>query len=217
MSQFISPQAVLHLTTPSAVSLKALVCTLFLFFNRATRVLSSGSVVATHLNLIDVAVLPLVVSVLLHLTCLCPGIFIPTRSGREPVIRAILHVLLLHALSVWLVAFALTRYATTASFLAVLLASHMCCIVRPVNPTLVPAQALLYGNFMGAVAYALPVLVWVLLPVLRVHELEAIVLLYVPEVLCFVFAYSLHLMTSVLHLVTVVAVEPSWRKHGSNP
>lgn len=202
----------MHFTTPGAVSLKALVCILFLFFNRATRVFLNGSMLSNHLDLADTAILPLVASASLHIACLCPGIFAPTRFGFVPVLRAVLHVTLLHAVAVWVVVIALNRYATTASFISVLLASHLCFSVRPTSKDLVPAQTLVYGIVMNCAAYTIPVLAWIVIPVLRVHELEAIVLLYVPEALCFAFAYVLQFVSTVLHIGVTAAVEPGWRR-----
>jgi hypothetical protein len=204
-------QPVLHCTTPSAVSLKTLLCILFLFFNRAGRVLRGGSMLSTTMHLGATAMLPIVASAALHIACLCPGIVVRTRYGRAPVFRAILHVLLLHALVAYVTIFTLARYATTASFLSILLASHLCFAVRPMNTDLVPAQALLYGGLMNGAAYALPLIAWVVLPILRVDAVEFVFLLYVPEVICFLFAYLLQFTTTVLHIVAVVAVEPSWR------
>lgn len=194
----------MHYTRPSPVSLKVLQCTLFVFFNRAQRVLRGGSMLLGSLDLSGTAVLPLVVSAALHTSVLCPGLLSPTRSGRVSVLCALLHVLLLHALAVLLVTTALHRYATTASFLAVLLASHLCLAVRPLSSDLVPAQTL-SCRVMHVASYALPVLVWMLLPVLRVHELEAIALLYVPEALCFTFAYSLQFVTLLLNVAVTAA------------
>ena len=101
--------------------------------------------------------------------------------------------------------YALGRYITTASFLAVFLASHLCFVVRPVEPDLIPAQSISYKHFMDIAAYVLPVVSWIILPVLRVHELEAIALLYVPEALCFVFAYTTQFMTLLLNVAVNAA------------
>ena len=53
---------------------------------------------------------------------------------------------------------------------------------------------------MGSATFLLPVLSWILLPVLRVHALEAITLLYIPEVLCIVFAYAIQFATLLLRV-----------------
>jgi hypothetical protein len=196
-------ESCLHYTTPSPVSLKMLHCVLFLFFNRATRLLRGGSVLATHLDLAETAVLPLVASAVLHTAFLCPGFVAPTRTGwmgHGALLRSLLHMLLLHALAGLLVAGALRRYANIASFLAVILASHLIFSVRP-RYNLVPAQALLYGRLMVVASYAIPLLSWLVLPVLRVHELEAIVLLYVPEALCYAFEWTLRFGTLLLQMV----------------
>jgi len=194
-------QSPMSYTRASPVPLKAMQCMLFLFFNRAQRVLRSESTLTTGLTLSGTALLPLFVSAALHTAMLCPGIAAPTRAGRVAVAYALLHVLLLHAYAVALSLVFLQRYAATASFVSVLTAAHLCFAVRPASPDLVPAQAVSYGRAMGVAAYLLPVLCWVLLPVLRVHELEAIALLFYPEALCFVFAHALQLAALVLHLV----------------
>jgi hypothetical protein len=198
-------QGVMMCTRSSPVSLKVLLCTLFVFFNRAHRVLRSGSTIVTSIDLHGTAVLPLIASAALHTAFLCPGIVFPTRGGRIPVICALLQVLLLHALAILLITVALVTYTTTASFLAVLISSHLCLVVHPLVPDLVPVQHFSYGYVMRGVAYALPFFCWVLIPVLRVHAIEAIVLLYVPEALCFVFAYVMNFTTLLLHLAVVSA------------
>ncbi|KAJ1467702.1 hypothetical protein T484DRAFT_1755659 [Baffinella frigidus] len=189
----------------SHVSLKVLQCVLFVFFNRAQRVLRNGSFLVSSLDLRGTAVLPLVVSAVLHTAILCPGLVVPTRRGRIAVLCTLLHVMLLYMLAGLLVASALDRYVTTASFLSVLVASHLCLVVRPIESDLVPAQKVSYGHLMDIAAYALPVVSWVLLPVLQVHELEAIALLYVPEVLCFVFAYIMQFVTLLLNVAVDAA------------
>jgi hypothetical protein len=192
-------------TRASPASLKALHCFLFLFCNRAQRVLRSESTLVSGLTLSGTALLPLFVSAALHTAVLCPGIAAPTRAGRVTALYALLHVLLLHACAVSLSLTFLARYATTASFVSVLVASHLCFAVRPAIPDVAHAQALSYGRVMGAAAYALPALSWVLLPVLRVHELEAITLLFLPEALCLIFASALQMATLLLHLATTTA------------
>ena len=193
-------QPLIHYTKQSPITLKALLCTLFLFCNRASRVIRSGSIIATRLDLSETAILPLIVSAVLHTALLGPGIVVPTRVGRVAVVCALLQVLLLHACAILLVTETLHRYTTSASFLSVLLASHLCCAVRPIDPNLVQTQNILYGRVMGSATFVLPVLSWILLPVLRVHALEAITLLYVPEVLCIVFAYAIHFATLLLRV-----------------
>ena len=203
-SEYPPPQhcmkPLIYCTNQSPVSLKALHCTLFLFCNRASRVILSGSIVATRLDLSETTILPLLLSASLHTAVLAPGIVVPTRVGRVSVICALLQVLLLHAFALLLVTEALRRYTTSASFLSVLLASHLCCAVRPINPGLVQAQGLLYGRVMGIATFVLPVMSWVLLPILRVHALEALTLLYVPEVLCTVFAYAIQFATLLIQV-----------------
>lgn len=189
-------------TSPSHVGLKVLHCVLFIFFNRAQRVLRMGSTIVSSLDMAGIAVLPLCISCALHVAFICPGLVSARRGGRIPVIYALLHVVLLHAVAVLLVTIALHRYTTTASFLSVLLASHMCICVCPCSADLVPAQAVSYNYIIRSVAYIMPVLCWVLLPILRVHELEAIALLYVPEMVCFTFAYTLQFTILVLHIAT---------------
>jgi hypothetical protein len=189
----------------SPVSLKALQFILFLFCNRASRVIRSGSVVVTRLDLSETAILPLLLSAALHTAVLAQGVVVPTRAGRVTVVCTLLHVLLIHAFALLLVTEALHRYTTSASFLSVLLASHLCCVVRPINPGLVQAQNILYGRVMDCATFVLPVLSWILLPVLRVHALEAITLLYVPEALCMVFVYAIQFATLLLHVAVTAA------------
>ena len=193
----------LQYTTPGHVPLKVLHCVLFIFFNRAHRVLRINSTVVDSLDLSGTAMLPVFVSCALHAAFLCPGLVSATRSGRVPVVYAILHVLMLHTMAILLITTALHRYTTTASFLSVLLASHMCLSVRPWSVYLVPAQSTSYGIIMRCMAYIIPVLSWVLLPILRIHELEAVALLYLPEAMCFVFAYALHFTTFLVHVGVV--------------
>lgn len=193
----------LQYTRPSHVTLKVMQCVLFVFFNRAQRVMRNGSVIVNSLDLRGTAMLPLGVSVALHIALLCPGLVIPTRRGRVPVLCSLLHVILVYMLAALLVTFALDRYTTTASFIAVLLASHLCLVVRPLDNDLVPAQILSYGRFMAVASYVIPVVSWILLPVLRVHELEAIALLYIPDALCFVFAYTIEFVAILLNVATV--------------
>jgi hypothetical protein len=199
----INSPCILQCTQASPVSLKVLLCILFMFFNRAQRVLRSESMIVTHLDYAFCSMLPLFASATLHTALLFPALVVPTRVGRIAVLCALLHVLLLHALSMLFVAMALQTYMTTASFLAVLIASHLCLVVHPLVPDIIPAQKISYGYVMRVAAYTLPILCWVLLPVLRVHELEAIVLLYVPEALCFTFAYVLQFTTLLLRVATV--------------
>ena len=190
----------IHCTSQSPVSLKALQFILFLFCNRASRIIRSGSIIATRLDLSEAAILPLLLSAALHTAVLVTGIAVPTRIGRAAVICALLQVLVLHAFALLLVTEALHRYTTSAGFLSVLLASHLCCAVRPINPGLVQAQDLLYGRVMDIAMFVLPVMSWNLLPILRVQALEAITLLYVPEVLCTVFAYAIRFATLLLQV-----------------
>lgn len=187
-------------TRPGHVTLKILQCVLFVFFNRAQRVVRNGSIIVDNVDLGVMAVLPLLFSAVLHIAVLCPGLVAPTRSGRISVLSSLLHVVLLYICAMCIVTSALVRYTTTASFVAVLLASHLCLVVRPISSDLVPAQKLLYGRFMDVTAYVIPVVSWILLPVFRVHELEAIVLLYVPDALCFVFAYAIEFTTLLLNV-----------------
>jgi hypothetical protein len=204
-----------HYNRPSNVSLKVLQCVLFVFFNRAQRILRNGSFLVDSLDLRSTAILPLVVSAVLHTAFICPGLVIPTRRGRIPVLCALLHVILLHMVAVLVVTAALDRYVTTASFLAVLIASHLCFVVQPIEPDLIPAQSISYKHFMYIAAYLLPVVSWILLPVLRVHELEAITLLYAPEALCFVFAYTMHFLTLLLTVAVDAACCMSGIDNGS--
>jgi len=190
----------LRYTNPGHVNLKVLHCVMFLFVNRAQRVLRMNSTVVETLDVAGTALLPLCVSCVLHMACLCPGLVSARRVGRVPVLYALLHVMILHAVSILIVTATLRRYATTASFLSVLLASHMCISIRPVSADLVPAQMIFYGCIMRGAAYIIPVLCWLVLPILRVHGLEAIALLYVPEAVCFTFACTLQFTTLVLHI-----------------
>jgi hypothetical protein len=189
---------------PGHVTLKVLQCVLFVFFNRAQRVIRNKSVIVDGLDLRGTAMIPLLFSAALHIALMCPGLVIPTRRGRVPVISSLLNIMLLYALAGFLVTFALWRYMTTASFVSVLLASHLCLVVRPINSDLVPAQKFAYGYFMDISAYSIPVIAWILLPVLRVHELEAIALLFIPDALCFVFEYVIR-VTNLLLNVGVIA------------
>ena len=199
-SGHLCTQQVIHCTTQSPVSLKAIHCVLFVFFNRASRVFHSGSVLVTKMDLSETAILPLLISAALHVAFLCPGMVVPSRTGCIPVLCALIQVLLLHAFALLLVTEALQRYTSTAGFLCVLLSSHLCYTVRPINPNLVPAQNLLYGRVMDSATFILPLLFWILLPVVRVHALEVIALLYIPEVLCTVFAYTLQFTTLLIHV-----------------
>jgi hypothetical protein len=196
-------------TRPGHVTLKILQCLLFVFFNRAKRVVRNGSIIIDSLDLDGTTILPLLISAVLHIALLCPGLVVPTRRGRIAVLFSLLHVVLLYLCAAFLVTFTLTRYITTASFVSVLLASHLCLVVRPLDPELVPAQKLSYGYFMDVAAYVIPISSWILLPVFRVHALEAIVLLYLPEALCFVFAYTIEVITLLLN-VAVVAGCSMW-------
>ena len=193
-------------TIPSHVSLKVVQCVLFVFFNRAQRILrgSEGSSVVAMMDLSYTAIFPLLLSASIHTAMLCPAFISPTRCGRVSVLYALLHVLLLHALAVLLVVTFLQKYFTTASFLSVLLTSHI-CFMKPLSSDLVPAQKLSYGRLINCSAYVLPVLCWVILPVLRVHEIEAIAPLYVPDALCFAFAFALQFTTLMLN-VAVAAI-----------
>ena len=73
------------------------------------------------------------------------------------------------------------------------------------QPDLIQSQNMSYGCVTRVAAYALPVMCWVLLPVLRIHELEAIVLLYLPEALCFIFAHTIQFAMLLLHVAVVSA------------
>lgn len=200
-----SVRACVQYTRPSHVSLKVLLCVLFLFLNRAQRVLRKGSVITDNIDLRGTAIIPLLASAILHVALMFPGLLVPTRHGRMAVMCTILHVLFLYSVAGFLVTAALLRYTTTASFISVLLASHLCLVVRPTRNDLVPAQNISYGSFMDIMAYTIVVFSWVLLPVLRVSELEAIALLYVPEILCFAFAYAMQFVTLVLNVVVMAA------------
>jgi hypothetical protein len=199
----VSLRSPLGYTIPSHVTLKVLHCVLFIFFNRAHRVLRISSTVVDSLDITGTAMLPLFISCALHAAFLCPGLVSATRSGRVPVVYAILHVLMIHTVALLLITTALHRYPTTANFLSVLLASHMCVSVRPWSVYLVPVQSTSYGMIMPCMAYVIPVLSWILLPILRIHELEAVALLYIPEAMCFIFAYALQFTTLLVHLAVV--------------
>ena len=200
-----SMQKVLHYTQSSPVSLKVLLCVLFVFFNRAHRVIRNKSTLTDTFDLVGFALIPLLISLLVHTILMCPGIFVPPRGGRMQVIFAILHVLLLHSVAALLISMTLNRYITTSGFLSVSIASHFCFSIRPLQPNLIQSQKILYGCVTKLAAYVLPVLCWILLPVLRIHELEAIVLIFIPEALCFVFAHCLHFATLLLNVAVLSA------------
>lgn len=204
MSSFL-PSSPLQFNKPGQVNLKILHCMLFVFFNRAQRVLRNDSSLVNGLDMAGTAILPLFVSAGLHVAFLCPGLVSSRRGGRVPVVYALLHVLLLHAVCMLLISYTLHRYATTSSFLSVLLSSHICMSVGPSTHDLVPAQIISYGYIMKSAAYILPLFCWTVLPILRVHELEAIVLLFVPEVLCIAFAYTLQ-FTTILVQIAVTSI-----------
>jgi hypothetical protein len=208
--------ACVQYTRSSNVCLKVVLFTLFLFLNRAQRVLRNESIISENIDLRGTAIMPLCASAMLHVALMSPGLFIPTRHGRVSVLCSVLHVALLYSVALFLVTAALWRYTTTASFLSVLLASHLCLVVRPTRPDLVPAQKLTYGYFMDSCAYALVLFSWVLLPILRVSELEAIALLYVPEALCFVFAYTMQLVTLLLNVMVAAAFSVGGGGGGGN-
>ena len=196
--------AVLHYTQSSPVSLKVLLCVLFVFFNRAQRVMNKSTLVHSF-DLIGIALLPIFVSAILHTILMCPGVVVSPRGGRMQVIFAILHMLLLHAFSILLIATTLNRYITTSGFLPVLVASHLCFAIRPVKSDLVQSQKISYGCMTKVAVYLIPILCWILLPIFHIHELEAIVLLYVPEALCFVFAHGLQFATLLLNVAVLSA------------
>ena len=196
-------KAFLHCTQPSPVSLKVLLCVLFVFFNRARRIIHSDSTLVAGMDLRGTALIPLLASAVTQIAFICPSLVLPTRGGRLVVICLLLHVLLLYACAILLVSVVLNKYFTAASFLSVLLASHLCFSVRPMTPGVVHAQHISYGYVTRVAAYAIPLLCWVLLPILHVHELEAIVLLYTPETLCFIFAHCMHFCMLLLQVAAV--------------
>jgi len=190
----------MQFTRPVPVLLKVIICILFVFLNRAQRILRSNSMIVTIFDLTSCALLPLFVSALLHVAVLCPAFASPTRAGRVAVLYALLHTMCIHGVSVMIVITTLRNYPTSAGFLSVLLGSHLCLSVYPTSADLLPGQAIWYGRFMPALAFVIPIISWLLLPILRVHELEAIALLYVPEVICFTFAHVLQFFTIFLDL-----------------
>ena len=198
-------QTVLHCKEQSHVTLKILVCVLFIFFNRAQRVLRSESTLVTGLDFRVVTILPLIVSAVMHTSLTCPGFVIPTRGGRITVFCALIQMLLLHAFAMLIVVVCLNHYITVASFLSVIFASHLCFVVRPVQLNIVQTRTISYGCVSRFVAYLLPVVCWILLPILRIHELEAIVLLYTPEALCFVFEHIVRFINLLLQVAVVSA------------
>lgn len=119
------------------------------------------------------------------------------------VLYALLHMLCIHGICFIIVITTLRNYPTSAGFLSVLLGSHLCLSVHPRTVDLIPGQAMWYERIMPALAFVIPILSWLLLPILRVHELEAIALLYVPEVICFIFAHVLQFVTIFLDLSVV--------------
>jgi hypothetical protein len=185
---------------PGQVNLKILHCALFIFFNRAQRVLRNDSFLVNKLDMAGTALLPIFVSGALHVAFLSPGLVSCRKGGRVPVVCALLHIILLHAVSLLLVIATLHHYPTTASFLSVLLASHICTSVGPSTPDLVPAQMISYKYIMKTMAYILPLFCWTVLPILRVHELEAIALLFFPEAVCFLFAFTLQFTSLAIHI-----------------
>jgi hypothetical protein len=189
----------------SHVSLKILQCALFIFFNRAHRILRTGSILVEKIDPVFITIIPLLISAVLHTAILCPGVVLPTRVGRTASIFSLLHILLLHVFAILLVVMALQRYTTTAGFMSVLLASHFCLGVRPTQTDMVHAHGIVYGYFMSVAAYILPLVCWVLIPVFRVHELEALALIYIPETICFIFQYTLQFFTLFLHIAVVSA------------
>ena len=186
-----------------------LLCALFDFFNRSQRVLRSGSVLVEGLDIKGVAVLPLLASGILHVVLMCSGLVVPARAGRLAVFCALLHILMLHACAMLMVTVALDRYMNTASFLSVLLSSHFCYSVKPMIPRLVQSQRFAYEYVTKFAAYIIPITCWVVLPVLPVHELEAIVLLFLPEALCFVFMYCIYFFTLILQVAVVSVISVS--------
>lgn len=190
----------------SPVTLKGLLFALFVFFNRAQRILHKRDTFRVLTAIDDPAlcvVLPLLVSAVLHTACLAPGLVQPTRHGRESVLRAILYVGLLHLLGAWIVSVVLSLYTSTAAFLAVIMAGHLCVAVRPAVRDLVPLQPLTYGVGMRVAAFAVPVLSWMLLPIFRVHSLEVIAMIYSPEALCFAFAYASQVVATLVQVCVV--------------
>jgi hypothetical protein len=193
----------LYCADSSPVPLKMLLCVLFVFFNRSQRVLRNRSVLVEGLDIKGVAVLPLLASGILHMVLMCSGLVVPARAGRLTVFCALLHIFLLHACAMLMVTVALDRYMNTASFLSILLSSHFCYSVKPMIPRLVQSQKFAYQYITKFAAYIIPITCWVILPVLPVHELEAIVLLFLPEALCFVFVHCVYFFTLILQVAVV--------------
>ena len=196
-------QTMLYCVDSSPVSLKMLLCVLFVFFNRSQRVLRNGSVLVEGLDIKGVAILPVVASTVLHVALLCSGLAVPARAGRLAVLCALLHVLLLHAFAMLVVTVALNRYMNTASFISVLLSSHLCYSVKPMMPRLLHSQKFAYQYITKFSAYMIPLICWIVLPILPVHELETIVLLYLPEGLCFIFTHCVYFSSLILQVAVV--------------
>jgi hypothetical protein len=193
----------LYCADSSPVSLKMLLCVLFVFFNRSHRVLRNRSVLVEDLDIKGVAILPLLASTVLHMALLCSGLVVPAGAGRLAVLCALLHTLLLHACAMLMVTVALNRYMNTASFLSIILSSHLCYSVKPMIPRLVHSQKFAYQYTTKTAAYIVPLTCWVILPILPVHELEAIVLLFLPEALCFVFAHCVYFLSLILQVAVI--------------
>ena len=145
-----------HTHHPHYAYCSTLLCVLFVFFNRAQRVIRNGSTLTHSLDLSCIALL--LASALIHTVMMCPGLVVPTRGGRIPVVFALLLMLLLHSVAILLITTTLNRYITTSGFLSVLVASHLCFAIRPIQPDVVQSQKISYEYVTKKASYVLAIL-----------------------------------------------------------
>lgn len=171
--------------TKSPVWAKTLCCILFLFMNRAHKIVMRDTVIAQRESYETACILPFLVAVFLHLATLFPALLPRSGSRRMVVCYLLLQVAVIAILCGIVVIKFMHHYPSIAPFFSVLLAVHLCYLTpRPSRDLFITLpQKAMYSYVFPVVSGIVPFTAWLFLPVFRPHEMEALVLLFVPELL----------------------------------
>jgi len=181
--------------TRSPIWAKALCCILFLFMNRAHKIVMRETLIAQREAYETACILPFLVAVFLHLATLFPALLPRSGSRRMVVCHLIFQVAVLALLCGIVVIKLMHYYPSIAPFFSVLLAVHFCYLTpRPSKDLFITLlQKTMYTYVLPILAAIIPVTAWLFLPVFRPHEMEALVLLFAPELLAIVASVAIRI------------------------
>jgi hypothetical protein len=174
--------------TKSPVWAKTLCCVLFLFMNRAHKIVMRETLIAQREAYETACFLPFLVIVFLHLATLLPALLPRSSSRRMAVCCLLLQVAVFALLAGIVIIKFIHFYPSIAPFFSVLLAVHLCYLTpRSSNDFYISLpQKSMYTYVLPVLSGIIPVTAWLFLPVFRPHEMEALVLLFTPELFAMV-------------------------------